>query len=281
MKEITKRKGEIISRQYLKGSITYPKEESNYLEISTITEIPPENSQIKDIKLTVPIKGEHWCWLCKSQGPEKICPRKDEIGTEYGRQRLKELLQEMVKPQEKLRVELDKNGVTSGVNQEAWLLEIPSYSTEKGELIGPKTVQPPQGKTPHIKPVELGVEPSGHLNQQPLLHQKVQVVWWDNPLQNIGRNQLLGGVELEMIKRRNNSHLGLLLKGMVVMEMMMIKVMMMRRTKILKQSLRVKMGKKNNVPGGGGGGGDEPSSNPGGGNVGPRGKRGHRSQRGR
>ena len=31
-----------------------------------------------------------------------------------------------------------------------------SISTEKGELIGPKIVQPPQGKTPHIKLVELG-----------------------------------------------------------------------------------------------------------------------------
>ena len=48
-------------------------------EIPTITEIPPENSQVKEIKLTVPIKGECWCWLCKSHGPEKICPRKDEI----------------------------------------------------------------------------------------------------------------------------------------------------------------------------------------------------------
>ena len=65
-------------------------------EIPTITEVPPENSQNKEIKLTVPIKGERWCWLCKSHGPEKVCPRKDEIGTEYGRQRLKELLQEMV-----------------------------------------------------------------------------------------------------------------------------------------------------------------------------------------
>ena len=42
-----------------------------------------------------------------------------------------ELLQEMVKPQERLGVELDRNGVTLGV-KEAWLLEIPSYSTEKG-----------------------------------------------------------------------------------------------------------------------------------------------------
>ena len=112
-------------------------------KIPTITKVPPENNQNKEIKLTVPIKGEHWCWLCKSHGPEKICPRKDEIDTEYGRQRLKELLQEMMKPQEKLGEEWNNNDVTSKVSQEAWLLETPSYSTGKGELIGPKIVQPP------------------------------------------------------------------------------------------------------------------------------------------
>ena len=125
-------------------------------EIPTITEVPSENNQIKEIELTVPIKSERWCWLCKSHSPEKICPRKDKIGTEYGRQRLKELLQEMAKPQESLSEEWDKNGVTSEVNQGAWLLGTPSCITEKGELIGPKIVQPPQNKTPHIKPVELG-----------------------------------------------------------------------------------------------------------------------------
>ena len=88
-------------------------------EIPTITKVPSENSQIKEIKLTVPIKGEYWCWLFKSHGPEKICPRKDETGTEHGRQRLKELLQEMVKPQENLGEEWDRNGVTLEVNQEA------------------------------------------------------------------------------------------------------------------------------------------------------------------
>ena len=79
-----------------------------------------------------------------------------EIDTEYGRQRLKELLQEMVKLQERLGVELDRNGPTPEVDQEAWLLETQSYSTGKRELVGPKIVQKPQGKTPHIKPVELG-----------------------------------------------------------------------------------------------------------------------------
>ena len=79
-------------------------------EIPTITEVPPEDSENKEIKLTIPIKGKHWCWLCKSHGPEKVCPRKDEIGIEYGRQRLKELLQEMVKAEEKSKLDQEKNG---------------------------------------------------------------------------------------------------------------------------------------------------------------------------
>ena len=92
------------------------------------------------------------------------------------------------------------------------------------------------------------------INQQPLLHQKVQVMRWDKLLQNICKNQLLGGVELGMIKRKNNSQLGPLLEGMVVDEVvvmvmvvvveMMMEMRMMRTkmTKILKQSLKVKMG---------------------------------------
>ena len=72
-------------------------------EIPTITEVPPEDSETKEIKLTVPIKSKCWCWLCKSHGPEEVCPRKDGASTEYGRQRCKELLQEMVKAEEKSR----------------------------------------------------------------------------------------------------------------------------------------------------------------------------------
>ena len=87
-----------------------------------------------------PSPSAHVCYQFRSM------PRKDEIDTESGRQRLKELLQEMVKPQERLGVELDRNGATPKVDQEAWLLETPSYSTGKGELVGPKIVQPPQGK---------------------------------------------------------------------------------------------------------------------------------------
>ena len=38
-----------------------------------------------------------WCWLCGSHGPEEICPRRDKIDTEFGHQRLKELLQQIEK----------------------------------------------------------------------------------------------------------------------------------------------------------------------------------------
>ena len=86
-------------------------------EIPTITEVPPEDSETNEIKLTVPIKGKCWCWLCKSHGPEEVCPRKDEVSTEYGRQRLKELLQEMVKAEEKSKLDQGKNGKIPEVDQ--------------------------------------------------------------------------------------------------------------------------------------------------------------------
>ena len=133
--------------------------------IPTTTEVPPEDSKTKEIKLTVLIKGKHWCWLCKSHGPEEVCPRKDEIDTEYGRQRLKELLQEMVKTEEKLGLGEEKNGEVPKENQETWFLETQPFVITKGEPVGPKIIQPPEGKKPHIKPVEVGgVEPNGQLN---------------------------------------------------------------------------------------------------------------------
>ena len=224
-------------------------------ETPTITKVPPENIQNKEIKLTVPIKGECWCWLCKSHGPEKICPRKDEIDSEYGRQRLKELLQEMIKPQENLGEEWNNNNVTSKVSQEVWLLETPSYSTEKGELIGPKIVQPPRDKTPHIKPVELGG--GAQWPSKPTTTTPSESTGGVRR-QDKDKNQLLGGVELGMIQRRNNHHPGLLLEGMVVEEVgemvimvvemrMKVMVLRMRMMKIWKQSLRVRMG-NNKMP---------------------------------
>ena len=123
--------------------------------IPTVKEVPPEDSKAKETKLTVPIKDKHWCWLCKSHGPEEVCPRKDEIGTEYGGQRLKELLQEMVKAEEKGGVVEEKNGEVPKENQETWFLGTQPFVATKGESVGPKITQPPEGKKPHIKPVEV------------------------------------------------------------------------------------------------------------------------------
>ena len=264
-------------------------------EIPTITEIPPENSQVKEIKLTVPIKGECWCWLCKSHSPEKICPRKDEIDIEYGRQRLKELLQEMVKSQERLGVELDRNGATPEVDQEAWLLETLSHSTGKGEPVGPKVVQPPQGKTPHIKPVELrggaqwpskptattpSKSPGNAVGQSPTKLLQKPTAGRSGTRDNQGKEQLLprppprgndgngcgdgngggggddNGDDEEEEEEEDEDD---------------------KDTETVTES---ENGEEQNAPGGGGSGGNEPPSNPGGGNVGPRGRRGHRGQRG-
>ena len=125
-------------------------------EIPTITEIPPEDIETNEITLTVPIKGKHWCWLCKSHGPEEVCPRKDEVSTEYGRQRLKELLQEMVKAEEKSKLDQGENGKIPEVDQRVWVLGPPPLVTTREEFVGPNVIQPPEGKTPHVKPVEVG-----------------------------------------------------------------------------------------------------------------------------
>ena len=261
-------------------------------EIPTITEIPPEYSPIKEIKLTVPIKGERWCWLCKSHGPEKICPRKDEIATEYGRQRLKELLQEMVKSQERLEVELDSNGDIPELNQET-----PSCSVKKRKLIGPKIVQPLQDKTPHIKPLELGVgaqwpskpttttspkSPGGVVEQSPTKQRQKPTAGRDGTRDDQEEEQFSprppprgngsggdggdgngGGGDDDGDDDDEGDD------GDEDEDD--------KDTETVTES---ENGEKQNAPGGGGGGGDEPSINTGSGNVGPRGKRGHRGQRG-
>ena len=264
-------------------------------EIPTITKVPPENNLNEEIKLTVPIKGERWCWLCKSHGPEKICPRKDEIDTEYGRQRLKELLQDMLKPQESLGEEWNNNDVTSKVSQEECLLETPSYSTEKGELIGPKIVQPPQNKTPYIKPVELGggaqwpskpttttpSESTGGVRKQSKTRQEQKPTagragTGDDPEEEQslprppprgngdgggGGNGNNGGGDDDGDDDDDEGD----------------NAEDDEDTETITES---ENGEQQNAPGGGGDGDGEPSSNPGSGNVGPRGKRGHRVQRG-
>ena len=47
---------------------------------------------------------------------------------------------------------------------------------KKKEFVGPKVVQPPEGKIPSVKPIELGVEPNGCLSQQPIPHPNIWVV---------------------------------------------------------------------------------------------------------
>ena len=56
-------------------------------DIPTIIEIPPEGVEPKKIKLTLPIEGMEWCWLCGPHEPKEICPRRDEIDAEFGQQR--------------------------------------------------------------------------------------------------------------------------------------------------------------------------------------------------
>ena len=51
VKEITKGKGEIISRQNLKGSIAYPKKESNYLETGDGLKLPDNQYDFKEREL--------------------------------------------------------------------------------------------------------------------------------------------------------------------------------------------------------------------------------------
>ena len=80
----------------------------------------------------------------------------EEVSTEYGRERLKELLQEMVKAEEKSMLDQGKNGIIPEVNQGVWVLGIPSLVTTKEEFVEPKITQPPEGKTPHVKLAEVG-----------------------------------------------------------------------------------------------------------------------------
>ena len=273
-------------------------------EIPTITKVPPENNPNEEIKLTVPIKGERWCWLCKSHGPEKICPRKDEIDTEYGRQRLKEFLQDMLKPQESLEEEWNNNDVTSKVSQEEWLLETPSYSTEKGELIGPKIVQPHRNKTHHIQPVELGgaaqwpskpttttpSESTGGVRRQSKRQEQKPIAGrsgtGDDPEEEQslprppprgngggggGGNGNNGGGDDDEDDDEDDDGDDEGNEGDDAED---------EDDEDMETITESENGEQQSAPGGGGDGGGEPSPNSGSGNVGPRGKRGHRGQRG-
>ena len=198
----------------------------------------------------------------------------------------------LVKPQERLGVELDRNGATPEVDQEAWLLETPPYSTGKGELVGPKIVQPPQGKTPHIKPVELGGVaqwPSKPTSTTPSKSSGNVVGQSPTKLSQkptAGRSGTRNDQEEEQLLPRppprgnglgggggdGNGGGGGDDDGDDDDED--------EDDEDTETVTESENGEEQSMPGGGGGGGDEPPYNPGGGNVGPRGRRGHRGQRG-
>ena len=180
-----------------------------------------------------------------------MCPRKDEIGTEYGRQRLKELLQEMVKAEGRVGQDEEKNGEVPKENQETWFLGTQPSISKKGEPMGTKIIQPPEGKKPHIKPFEMGGRsqwPTKPTTSTPL---KDTSGTGDNLQENPHKgHSMLEGEGVKIDRGRNNLHLDPIQEKMVEMEVMVVVMEMtmgmmmmtkMRMMKIQKQSLRVKM----------------------------------------
>ena len=128
-------------------------------DILTITEVLPEGVEPRKIKLTLPIEGKEWCWLCGSHGPKEICPRRDEINTEFGHQRLKELLQQIVKAKGKLEKGTEMVDKIPGVEEDINFLGTPPFPVLDKKSVGPQLIQPPEGKKPHVKPIEVGHGP--------------------------------------------------------------------------------------------------------------------------
>ena len=134
-------------------------------DIPTITEVSLESVEPKKIKLTLPIEGMEWCWLCGSHEPKEICSRRDKIDTEFGHQRLKELLQQIVKAERKLEKCTGIIDKIPGVEEEINFLGTPPFPVPDKKSVGPQLIQPPEGKKPHVKPIEIGVDLNGHQNQ--------------------------------------------------------------------------------------------------------------------
>ena len=161
--------------------------------------------------------------------------------------------------------------------------------------MGPKTVQPPQGKTPYIKPVEWGgggraqwpskpttttssKSPGSVVEQSPTKHGQKPTDGRGGTRDDQEDEQFLprppprgnggggdggdgngGGGDDDDDESDDDED---------------------EEDKNTETVTESENGERQNAPGRGGGGGDEPSSNPGSGNVGPRRKRGHRGQRG-
>ena len=100
-----------------------------------------------------------WCWLCGSHGSKEICPRRDEINTEFGHQRLKELLQQIVKGEGKLGKGTEITDKIPEVEEEINLFGTSPFPVPDKKPVGPQLIQPPEGKKPHVKPIEVGGGP--------------------------------------------------------------------------------------------------------------------------
>ena len=127
--------------------------------IPTITEVPLEGVEPKKVKLTLPIEGMEWCWLCGSRRHEEICPRRDEIDTEFGYQRLKELLQQIVKAEGKLGKGTEMIDKIPGVEEEMNFLGTLPFQVPDKKSVGPQLIQPLEGKKPNAKPIKVGGGP--------------------------------------------------------------------------------------------------------------------------
>ena len=138
-------------------------------DIPTITEVPAEGVEPKKIKLTLPTEGMEWRWLCGSHGPKEIFPRRDEIDTKFGCQRLKELLQQIVKAEGKLGKGTEIIDKIPGVEEEINFLGTPLFPVPDKKSVGPQLIQPPEGKKPQVKQLKWGVDLNGHQNQVQVL----------------------------------------------------------------------------------------------------------------
>ena len=110
-------------------------------------------------QINITHRGIEWCWLCGSHGGEEICPRKDEIDTEFGHQRLKELLQQVVKAEGKLGKGTEITDKIPGVEEEINILGTPPFSVPDKNPVCPQLIQPPDRKKPYVKPIEVADGP--------------------------------------------------------------------------------------------------------------------------
>ena len=72
---------------------------------------------------------------------------------------MKELLQHIVKVKGKLGKGTEMIDKIPGVEEEINFLGTPPFPVPDKKSIGPQLIQPPEGKKPHVKPIEVGGGP--------------------------------------------------------------------------------------------------------------------------